>query len=117
MFNIFRVASELKSDSPEFLLYTKENWTDPVICAQFGCGHHLTPQIQLFSNYCIDHQPAKRLPDPADKLLDYDDATPAMEEMDPKGGTPISQIAKRLYHPADSCNIEEKQAVNSFQAV
>lgn len=29
---------------------------DPYICSHFGCGHHLTPQEQLYGGRCVKHQ-------------------------------------------------------------
>lgn len=35
-----------------------------ITCSVFGCGHHLSPQEQLFGNRCQDHSIKKQPLDP-----------------------------------------------------
>jgi len=35
--------------------YTMESAPEDCVCAQFGCGKHLTLDEQLAGNYCMEH--------------------------------------------------------------
>lgn len=39
--------------------YTMESVPEDSVCAQFGCGKHLTLDEQLAGNYCMEHKGKK----------------------------------------------------------
>ena len=34
---------------------------EPIVCSQFGCAVHLTPEQQLYGTKCIHHQKQKKI--------------------------------------------------------
>jgi len=41
--------------------YTMESSPEDCVCAQFGCGKHLSLDEQLAGNYCMEHKGKKYL--------------------------------------------------------